>query len=65
MPENGVNWKMVMAVTAAVIGVAAAAALYIKKMRATGVHPTEALDEMLDFVRSKTNELDRLIAETS
>ncbi|MFN8139000.1 MAG: hypothetical protein U0R49_04295 [Fimbriimonadales bacterium] len=64
MADSGINWKMVLAVTAAIVGLGAAAAIYMKRIRENeGASSNDVVDDMLDFVRTKTNELDRLISE--
>jgi hypothetical protein len=63
MAESGPNWKLILAVTAAVVGLGAAAVIYIKKIKERGGDTGEVVDDLLEFVRSRTSELDRLISE--
>lgn len=63
--SDGPNWKMLLAVTAAIIGVGAAAAFYVKRMKAAGKPIDGVIDDMIEFCKTKAAELDTLVAEVT
>ena len=55
--------KMLLLITAAVAGVGAAAVFYIRRLRAQGRDAGGMIDDMVDFCKTKTAELDKLLSE--
>lgn len=64
MPKSeGPNWKLLVGLAAAIIGVGAAAAFYVKRMKAAGKPIDGVIDDMIEFCKSRAAELDTLVAE--
>lgn len=61
--KTNMNWKKLFLFTAAVIGVGAAAAIYVKKMKESNQNFQGLIDDAVDFCRTKSKELERLINE--
>ncbi len=62
--KTSMNWKKLFLFTAAVIGVGAAAALYVKKMKESNQNFQGLIDDTVDFCRTKSKELESLINES-
>lgn len=63
--SKGTNWKMLLAVAAAVVGVGCAAAVYVKRMKAKSQSVDGMIDDIVDFCKTKAAELDTLVREVS
>ncbi len=61
--KTSMNWKKLLLFTAAVIGVGAAAAIYVKKMKESNQNFQGLIDDAVDFCRTKSKELESLINE--
>ncbi|MCH8275077.1 MAG: hypothetical protein IH851_09835 [Armatimonadetes bacterium] len=57
------NWKMLLALAAATLGVGAAAVVYVQKMRARAQDVEGLIDDALDFCRDKAAELESLVTD--
>lgn len=61
--KTSMNWKKLFLFTAAVIGVGAAAAIYVKKMKESNQNFQGLIDDAVDFCKTKSKELESLISE--
>ncbi|HWP31559.1 MAG TPA: hypothetical protein VNK96_07545 [Fimbriimonadales bacterium] len=65
MEKSGTNWKMVFALTAAVLGFGAAAAYYLRVLQRKKQDLDLRIEDAVEFCRVKTQELDNLLHQTT
>ncbi|KAA0226310.1 MAG: hypothetical protein AKCLJLPJ_02096 [Fimbriimonadales bacterium] len=63
--QSGPNWAKIFAVTAAVVGISAAAAYYVRRMKAQAKSVDRLIDDAVNFCRTKADELDKIVSEVS
>ncbi len=61
--SQGTNWTKIIFMTAAVVGVGAAAVYYLKKMKDGTSDIGGVIDDMVDFCKDKSAELDSLMKD--
>lgn len=61
--SKGTNWTKIIFMTAAVVGVGAAAVYYLKKMKEGTSDVGGVIDDMVDFCKDKSAELDNLMRD--
>lgn len=65
MDKPGTNWKLVFALTAAVLGFGAAAAYYFRTLQRKKQDLDLRIEDAVEFCRVKTQELDNLLRQTT
>lgn len=61
---NKTNWLKLFAITAAAAGLGAFAVYYMKRLKAGASISDKAIDDVIDFCRSRVSELETILTET-